>query len=105
MVNEVTEFYNNIFGTPALAKFVDVGQRKGHSPEHTIAAAQMVYEMHKVNPFNSPKIMGHMIHATASRLHRERVATELDILELITGKIRRTFWDKLDNWMRWGKWQ
>ena len=103
---EIRKFYDAIYGSPALAKFVDVGRRRGHSPEHTLTAARMLYELHIENPFKNPRKMGHLVHATAAKLQRQRTTVELDILELIkeTQK-KRTFRDKFNHWMRWGKWQ
>lgn len=86
------EFYDEVFGAPALAKFVNVGGRKGHSREHTLAALQMVYDIHQKNPFKEYMVMGHMVHATAAKLHRQQLSVEIDIVQRIERAMKKPSW-------------
>lgn len=104
--DEMISFYDNKFGQKAVAKFVSVGQRRQHSPEHTLDALREVYENHIDTPFTSNTIIGQMVHATAARFHRQSKASEVDAWEFLTKlSTPRTFRQKFKNWMQWGKWE
>jgi hypothetical protein len=104
--DELIEFFDTRFGQKSLVKFVNVGKRRQHSPEYTLKAAYEVYESHLQSPFTSNTIIGQMVHATASRLHRQNRKAEIDAWEFLEKLSKpRTFKQKLKNWMKWGKWE
>jgi len=105
-MSEMIEFYNNKFGPKAVAKFVNVGKRREHSPEHTLEALNEVYRTHMETPFTSNTIIGQMVHATAAGFHRQSKVSEIDAWEYLEKlSAPKTFRQKLSNWMQWGKWE
>jgi len=104
--DEMIAFYDNKFGQKAAAKFVNVGKRRKHSPEHTLEALGEVYRIHMEKPFSSNTIIGQMVHATAARLHRLNQKSQVDVWDFLEKLSKpKTFRQKLKNWMKWGKWE
>lgn len=103
---EIQKFYDDTYGAPALPKFIQKGRRRGNAAEHTLEALWMMYEYNRSTPFVDSVILGHMVHATASRLRREGFKPEIEPWEVFANlSKRRTFVEKLTNWSRYGKWE
>jgi len=106
ITHTVQKFYDDVFGDGALPRFIQVGRRRGNSAEYTLEALRIVYDKHTTDPFAQFNVMGQMVHATASKLRRERFKPEMEPWEIFAKlSKKRTFRDKFNNWMRWGKWE
>ena len=104
--DELIEFFDSRFGQKSLVKFVNVGKRMMHSPEHTLEAAREVYMEHLEKPFPSNVIIGQKVHGVAARLHRLNRKSQVDAWDFLERISKpRTFRQKLKNWMHWGKWE